>query len=100
MSTEGSDFNFDYHVSFTPEELAGRKTDYNYEPWTADVSDMQGISVFARNDEGEVFHTYSAYARGVDMVNGAYQWLDLVPKGRDEDGVDFTMAWVRRHDQY
>jgi predicted dithiol-disulfide oxidoreductase (DUF899 family) len=64
------------------------------------VSDQVGISVFCRNDQSEMFHTYSCYSRGVDMLNGAYHYLDLVPKGRDEGGLDFTMAWVRRHDQY
>jgi predicted dithiol-disulfide oxidoreductase (DUF899 family) len=64
------------------------------------VSDEVGISVFCRNEAGEVFHTYSCYSRGVDMLNGAYHYLDHVPKGRDEDGFDFPMTWVRRYDQY
>ena len=64
------------------------------------TSDEQGISVFSKNESGEVFHTYSCHGRGIDMVNGAYQFLDLVPKGRDEDGFGFSMEWVRRHDQY
>jgi predicted dithiol-disulfide oxidoreductase (DUF899 family) len=100
VSSDGSDFNFDYHVSFTPEELAEGKAYYNYAVRPIDVSDEQGISVFYKNESDEVFHTYSCHGRGIDMVNGAYQYLDLVPKGRDEDGFDFAMEWVRRHDQY
>jgi predicted dithiol-disulfide oxidoreductase (DUF899 family) len=100
VSSEGNDFNFDYHVSFTPEEQETGRAYYNYAPRAIDVSDEQGISVFAKNAGGEVFHTYSCYGRGIDMVNSAYQFLDLVPKGRDEDGFSFPMAWVRRHDQY
>ena len=100
VSSQGSDFNFDYHVSFTPEELAAGKAYLNYKVQPVDVSDYPGISVFAKDGNGEVFHTYSCYLRGNDMVNGAYQFLDLVPKGRDEDGFDFSMEWVRRHDQY
>jgi predicted dithiol-disulfide oxidoreductase (DUF899 family) len=95
-----NDFSFDYHVSFTPEEIAEGQAYYNYAVRPIDVSDEQGISIFGKNESGEVFHTYSCYARGIDMVNGAYQFLDLVPKGRDEDSFDFPMTWVRRHDQY
>ena len=100
VSSEGSDFNFDFHASFTPEQIAEGRAYYNYGIRPIDVSDEVGISVFYRNERGEVFHTYSCYARGVDMLNGAYHYLDLVPKGRDEDGLNFPMAWVRRHDQY
>lgn len=100
VSSHGSDFNFDYHVSFTPEQLAEGKADYNYEVRSVKSSELPGISAFYKNESGEVFHTYSCYARGVDIVNGAYHWLDLAPKGRDEDGLKFTMEWVRRHDQY
>ena len=100
VSSHGGDFNFDYHVSFPPEQLADGKTYYNYAVRPNDVSDEEGISVFAKNESGEVFHSYSCYGRGIDMVNGAYHFLDLVPKGRDEDGFKFTMEWVRRHDQY
>jgi predicted dithiol-disulfide oxidoreductase (DUF899 family) len=99
-SSQGSDFNFDYQVSFTPEQLAAGDAVYNYAPLQYTMSDLVGISVFAKNEVGEVFHTYSAYSRGVDMLNGAYQYLDLVPKGRDEGGLKHTMEWVRRHDQY
>jgi len=100
VSSHGSDFNFDYHVSFTPEQIAEGKAYYNYAVRPIDVSDEQGISVFCKNERGEVFHTCSCHGRGIDMVNGAYQFLDLVPKGRDEGGLDFSMQWVRRHDQY
>ncbi len=100
VSSHGSDFNFDYQVSFTPEQIAAGKAVYNYEVRPNTMSELVGISVFAKNERGEVFHTYSCYSRGVDMLNGAYHYLDLVPKGRDEDGLKFTMEWVRRHDQY
>ena len=100
VSSEGSDFNVDYHVSFTPEQLAAGKAYYNYAVQPNTMSDQVGISVFCRNAADEVFHTYSCYSRGVDMLNGAYHYLDLVPKGRDEDGLKFSMEWLRRHDQY
>jgi predicted dithiol-disulfide oxidoreductase (DUF899 family) len=99
VSSYGSDFNYDFHVSFTEEQLAAGKVDYNY-GLVEGYEELPGLSVFYKNERGEVFHTYSCYARGIDMVNGAYQFLDLVPKGRDEDGFNFSMEWVRRHDQY
>jgi predicted dithiol-disulfide oxidoreductase (DUF899 family) len=99
VSSYGSDFNYDFHVSFTEEQLAAGKVDYNY-GLVEGYQELPGLSVFYKNVRGEVLHTYSCYARGIDMVNGAYQFLDLVPKGRDEDGVEFSMEWVRRHDQY
>ncbi|TDR93835.1 DUF899 domain-containing protein [Enterovirga rhinocerotis] len=100
VSSEGSDFNFDYRVSFTPGEVAAGEAVYNYKRQPIDGPEQPGISVFARSDKGEVLHTYSCYGRGIDMINGAYQILDLVPKGRDEDSLQFTMEWVRRHDSY
>jgi predicted dithiol-disulfide oxidoreductase (DUF899 family) len=100
VSSHGSDFNFDYQTSFTPEQIAAGKAYYNYGVRPSTMSDDVGISVFCKNEKGEVFHTYSCYARGVDMLNGAYHYLDLVPNGRNEDGFDFPMEWVRRHDQY
>ena|SRR5947208_13372951 len=100
VSSHGSDFNFDYHVSFTPEQIAEGKAYYNYGIRPIDVPDENGISVFRKNESGDVFHTYSCHGRGIDMVNGAYQFLDLVPKGRDEDSFEFSMEWLRRHDQY
>ena len=100
VSSFGNDFNHDYHVSFTPEELAGDAL-FNYQkakPWGPEVV---GISVFYKGEKGEVFHTYSTYSRGVDMLNGAYHYLDLTPKGRDEaDQGPNPQAWVRRHDEY
>jgi predicted dithiol-disulfide oxidoreductase (DUF899 family) len=102
VSSHGSDFNFDYHASFTREQIAEGKAYYNYKvrPVTASSEELVGISVFVKNETSEVFHTYSCYERGVDMLNGAYHYLDLVPKGRDEAGLNHPMEWVRRHDQY
>src|SRR5437660_1117011 len=81
-----SDFNYDFHVSFTPEERASGEAFYNYALGDPGMPDREGISVFYKDADGSVFHTYSAFARGIDMVNGTYQFLDLVPKGRDEAG--------------
>jgi len=100
VSSFGSDFNFDYHVSFTPEEKASGKIEYNFGETEYFSEEGPGLSVFAKNAAGEIFHTYSTYARGLDILVGAYNFLDLVPKGRDEDGLAFTMAWVRHHDRY
>ncbi len=100
VSSCGSDFNFDYQVSFTPEQIATGQVEYNYAPRPKPISDEVGISVFYRNERGELFHTYSCYSRGVDKLNGAYHYLDLVPKGRDEGGLEFSMDWLRRHDEY
>jgi predicted dithiol-disulfide oxidoreductase (DUF899 family) len=99
VSSFGNDFNRDFHVSFTAEELNRKTTNYNYDVNPFPVAEAPGISVFFKGDEGNVFHTYSSYARGLDILIGAYNLLDLVPKGRDEDGMD-TMAWVRHHDRY
>jgi len=100
VSSFGSDFNFDYQVSFTPEEKAQGKVAYNYGQREFPSDEGPGASIFARNAAGEVFHTYSAYARGLDILMGVYNFLDLVPKGRDEDGFDFSMSWVRHYDRY
>jgi len=100
VSSHGSDFNFDYGVSFTPEEIASGQVSYNYAKSKAYGAEMPGTSVFFKNGEGAVFHTYSSYGRGIDILNAAYNYLDLVPKGRDEDRLKFPMEWVRRHDQY
>ena len=99
-SSFGSDFNFDYHVSFTPEEMAGGQVYYNYEMGGTPAEELPGLSVFAKGADGSVFHTYSAYARGLDILVGTYNFLDMMPKGRDEEGLAHTMAWVRHHDQY
>jgi len=100
LSSGGSDFNYDYNVSFRPEDLASGTAIYNYGPTEMQMADLPGISVFFKDEEGAVFHTYSCYARGVDMLNTAYHYLDLVPKGRDEDGLPHTMAWVNFRDLY
>jgi predicted dithiol-disulfide oxidoreductase (DUF899 family) len=100
VSSHGSDFNFDFHVSFTKDEIDRGAADYNYAVGKFPVEEAPGVSVFAKDDRGEIFHTYSAYARGLDLLVGAYNLLDLVPKGRDEAGLPFTMEWVRHHDRY
>ena len=101
VSSFGTDFNHDYHASFTKEEIAKGKIDYNYSEASEPFSEeAPGASVFYKNDEGELFHTYSTYARGLDILVGTYNYLDLAPKGRDEDGLAFTMSWVRHHDRY
>jgi len=100
VSSFGSDFNYDYNVSFTPEQVAGEAY-HNYKNAKPFGSETVGISVFCKGEEGSVFHTYSCYSRGVDMLNGAYNYLDLTPKGRDEEGQEPNpQAWVRRHDDY
>jgi len=100
VSSFANDFNRDYHVSFTKEEMASGKVNYNYEVAEFPSEEAPGASVFYKNEAGEIFHTYSTYARGLDIMVGAYNFLDLAPKGRDEDGLAFTMAWVRHHDRY
>lgn len=100
VSSFGSDFNRDYNVSFTAEELEQGKAYYNYKLGTFPAKEAPGISVFYKNENGDIFHTYSCYARGLDMLNGAYHFLDLVPKGRDERALTYSMAWLRHHDRY
>jgi predicted dithiol-disulfide oxidoreductase (DUF899 family) len=100
VSSYGSEFNFDYHVSFTNSEMASGKVYYNYGLCEFPSEEGPGASVFYKDESGEVFHTYSAYARGLDILLGAYNYLDLTPKGRDEDGLAFSMSWVRHHDRY
>ena len=99
VSSFGSDFNFDYGVSFTPQQVEAGSGVYNYNG-EGGYEEMPGVSVFYRDEAGDIFHTYSTYARGLDMLNGAYHYLDLVPKGRDEANLPWSMAWLRRHDQY
>jgi len=99
VSSFNSDFNYDYHVSFRLEQSASREVEYNYAPSQTTMEELPGISVFYKDDDAKIFHTYSCYARGLDILNGAYHWLDLVPKGRDETGPH-KMAWVRLHDEY
>jgi predicted dithiol-disulfide oxidoreductase (DUF899 family) len=99
LSSYGSDFNFDYGVSFTPEQVAKGEILYNYGNFKAFGAELPGISVFAKDEGNAIFHTYSCYSRGVDMLNGAYHYLDLTPKGRDEP-EQAKQAWLRRHDEY
>ena len=100
VSSFANDFNHDYHVSFAPEQLAQGEVIYNYRLVKNSMSERPGISVFYKDAGGTIFHTYSCYARGLDMLNVAYHYLDLTPKGRDEEELPFPMAWVRYHDAY
>jgi predicted dithiol-disulfide oxidoreductase (DUF899 family) len=100
VSSFGNDFNFDYHVSATPEEKASGKALYNYDVTEFPSDERPGASVFFKNAAGDIFHTYSTYGRGLDILIGAYNFLDLAPKGRDEEGLAYGMAWVRHHDRY
>lgn len=100
VSSFGNDFNHDYGVSFEPEQLTQGEVIYNYAPVKTSMTKRPGISVFYKDPAGTIFHTYSCYARGLDMLNVAYHYLDLTPKGRDEEGLPFPMAWVRFHDAY
>jgi predicted dithiol-disulfide oxidoreductase (DUF899 family) len=99
-SSFGTDFNYDYQVSLHPEDQGKDKVYYNYEMVEFPADERPGLSVFFKDADGEIFHTYSTYARGLDILVGAYNFLDMVPKGRDEDGLKHTMAWVRHHDRY
>jgi predicted dithiol-disulfide oxidoreductase (DUF899 family) len=99
-SSNGSDFNHDYAVSFDANEVGDGQLVYNYATDTAKATEMPGISVFSRSANGALFHTYSTFARGLDMLNSAYHYLDLVPKGRDEAGLSHPMAWLRMRDEY
>ncbi len=100
VSSFGSEFNRDYHVSFTKEEMAKGKVQYNYDMQQFPAEEAPGASVFCKDGAGNIFHTYSTYGRGLDMLLGVYHFLDIGPKGRDEEGLAHTMAWVRHHDKY
>ena len=100
VSSFETDFNYDYHVSFTKEERAAGKVEYNFGKVEFPSEEGPGASVFFKDTKGEIYHTYSTYARGLDILVGTYNFLDLAPKGRDEDGLAHTMAWVRHHDKY
>ncbi len=100
VSSYESDFNYDFRVSFTPEEIAQGPIDYNYGGWPYSYDEWPGISVFFKNKAGSIFHTYSTYGRGVEVMMGTYSMLDLVPKGRDEKDVENKMEWLRHHDRY
>jgi predicted dithiol-disulfide oxidoreductase (DUF899 family) len=99
LSSADTDFNNDFQVSFTPEEVETGATVYNYSTSPPAVTEMQGVSVFYKDAQEAIFHTYSCYSRGIDMLNGAYHYLDLTPKGRDEDPEN-TQGWLRHHDRY
>jgi predicted dithiol-disulfide oxidoreductase (DUF899 family) len=100
VSSYGTDFNYDYHVSFTKQERDSGKVYYNYVDQQFPSEEGPGLSVFQKDAEGRIYHTYSSYGRGLDILVGTYNVLDLVPKGRDEDALGFTMSWVRHHDKY
>jgi predicted dithiol-disulfide oxidoreductase (DUF899 family) len=101
VSSYGTDFNYDFAVSFTPEEVATGRIDYNYGKWSLTGEEWPGVSAFYRDDAGDVFHTYSSYGRGVEVMMGTYRMLDLTPKGRSErDDTMYKMEWVRHHDRY
>jgi predicted dithiol-disulfide oxidoreductase (DUF899 family) len=98
VSSHGSDFNFDFAVSFTPEDITAGRAIYNYGTVIRNSEDMFGASIFVKDATGTIYHTYSTYHRGAELLVGAFNWLDLVPKGRNEGAG--TMSWVRRHDEY
>lgn len=100
VSSCSNDFNRDYNVSFTEEEIERGDAYYNYRSKGYPVTEAPGASVFYKDGDGTIFHTYSVFERGLDMFITAYQYLDIVPKGRNEDGLAFTMEWLRRHDEY
>lgn len=101
VSAQHTSFNWDYHVSFTADDADKGEIDYNYSKTTAFVgTELPGISVFFKNTAGEIFHTYSSFARGLDTFLGVYRLLDIVPKGRDEEGLTYGMEWLRHHDRY
>lgn len=98
VSSLNNDFNYDLGVSFTEEEKAANEITYNYLKQGYFIDELPGVSVFYKNDQGDIFHTYSTYSRGLDILNGAYNYIDLTPKGRDE--AEGIMSWLRMHDQY
>ena len=100
VSSHGSEFNRDWNVSFTAEEIDSGNHVYNYREGGFGVTEAPGFSAFAKGDDGAVYHSYSTFARGLEHFNGAYQLLDLMPKGRDEGALPFTQAWLKRRDEY
>jgi predicted dithiol-disulfide oxidoreductase (DUF899 family) len=100
LSAADSDFNYDYAVSFTPDDIKSGAKVYNFGTSGFGIEDAPGISVFYRDAAGDIFHTYSCFARGLDMMNAAYHYLDLTPLGRHEEGLPYPMDWVRLRDQY
>jgi predicted dithiol-disulfide oxidoreductase (DUF899 family) len=100
VSSEGSDFNYDFDVSFTKDQIAKSEATYNFEPYKGDMEDLHGTSVFFKDADGAIYRTYSAYARGDERSLGTYMWLDISPKGRNEGEGGNLTNWVKRHDQY
>jgi predicted dithiol-disulfide oxidoreductase (DUF899 family) len=98
VSSQNNDFNYDFCVSFSPEDKEANEITYNYIKQPYFIDELPGVSVFIKNAQGDIFHTYSTYSRGLDILNGAYNYIDLSPKGRDEESG--AMNWLRRHDQY
>lgn len=99
-SSYASDFDFDFHVSFRPEDPRDGRATYDYEPARGAFEEREGLSVFFKDERGTIFPTYSSYARGIEMVHAAYQWIDLVPKGRDAAGLSYPIEWLRFRDEY
>jgi predicted dithiol-disulfide oxidoreductase (DUF899 family) len=100
VSSHDTDFNTAFHVSFSKDELARGKVDYNYTMQEFPSAEAPGLSVFFKSPAGEIFHTYSTYGRGLDAIMSTYTILDMVPKGRDEQQLSFPMEWIRYHDSY
>ncbi|HMH14079.1 MAG TPA: thioredoxin family protein [Edaphobacter sp.] len=100
VSSNANDFNWDYHVSFTKEEMERGRMFYNFAEKSFPSQEAPGVSAFYKDEGGEIFHTYSAFERGVEMVLNTYSYMDMAPKGRNEEGLSFPMAWVRHHDKY
>jgi predicted dithiol-disulfide oxidoreductase (DUF899 family) len=101
VSSNGTDFNYDFDVSFRPEQMQQGTAHYNYQETEVPLEDLSGFSIFYKNGDGEIFHTYSTYGRGAEEVLGSYMLLDLTPKGRNENGPNFNLTdWVRHHDRY
>jgi predicted dithiol-disulfide oxidoreductase (DUF899 family) len=100
VSSFGTDFNFDFQVSAMKDEIGKGEVYYNYELTDFPSEERPGASVFHKNENGQLFHTYSTYGRGLDLFIGAYNWIDITPTGRNEEGLSHPMAWVRHHDRY
>jgi predicted dithiol-disulfide oxidoreductase (DUF899 family) len=99
VSSFGSNFNYDFNVSFRREDIAARKAQYNYRPLDFEIEDLSGHSIFLKQ-HGDIFHTYSTFSRGDEMLMGAYMYIDLLPKGRGEQGLEEPSSWWRHHDKY
>jgi predicted dithiol-disulfide oxidoreductase (DUF899 family) len=100
LSAASSDFNEDYGVTFSPEDMEAGNVTYNFNQTKLGSGEMPGISIFIKGEDGEIYHTYSTYSRGLDMLNGAYHLLDLTPLGRNEADLPYPMTWLKGHDEY